>query len=171
MIAVLEIIGGIVGILFMAWVSIMSGFALNVISVVPISLAIFTLSLVAGVYLWSETEFGRRASIVVQFIQLPKIATSALVFMFSFGLDVFPQLVLNNGQSFFGIQFRFLADSQLFFLSSGSTFILGFSLTSIIAIHKLWFYEVGRNEIPAEASETPPSPEIYFDDSTILKDD
>jgi hypothetical protein len=40
-------------------------------------------SVVAGIALWCGTSFGRKASMVVQAIQLPKIISPALIFMFS----------------------------------------------------------------------------------------
>ena len=162
-IAILEVIGGIVGILFMFYGAVASGFEFGFMLVGPISLGIFILSLVAGILLWKGKERGRKASIVVQFIQLPKLMSPALIFMYSFGFDLFPHITLVKDFSNVGIQFRVLADGQLFVNSAGAPLLLGISVPSIIALIKLWNYDPKElNEDSLNAYETPPSPDQYF---------
>ena len=159
-IAILEMVGGVVGILFCIYGSVASGFAFNVMVVIPVSFGIFILSLIAGIYLWKGREFGRKASIVVQFIQLPKFASPAFTFMFSFGFDLFAHLTLSNGFSNLGIQFRFLADGQLFLMTEGTPILLGISIPAIIALIKLQNYRVEETMLTDE--QGPPSPDEYF---------
>src|SRR5258706_9738849 len=87
-IAVLQIIGGLLGIAFTSWT--MATQMSNILSapIGVIEVLIDFLAVVAGIALWRETSFGRKASIVIQLIQLPKIASPAIVFLFSFGFDV-----------------------------------------------------------------------------------
>jgi len=159
-IAILEIIGGIVGILFCVYESVAAGFALNVMVVLPVSLGIFILSLIASIYLWKETSFGRRASIIVQFIQLPKLISPAFTFMFSFGFDLFAHMTLVNDFSTVGVQFRVLADGQLFFMTQQTPVLLGISIPALIALLKLQNYSIEKPNL--ELEQVPPSPDEYF---------
>ena len=162
-IAIFEIVGGVVGILFCIYSSVVSGFAFNVMIVIPISLGIFILSLVAGIFLWNGSEKGRKASMVVQVIQLPKIVSPAFIFMFSFGFDLFPHITLVKDFSNIGVQFRILADGQLFVNSEGAPFLLGFSIPAIIALVKLSNYNANLQHGDSKAvNENPPGPEEYF---------
>lgn len=164
-IAVLEIIGGGVGVLFVVYMSVMSEFAFNVIILMPIFLGIYILSLLAGIKLWERTEFGRKASIVTQFIQLPKLVSPAFTFMFSFGFDLFPHITFVNNLSTMGIQFRLFSDGQMF-LNTQAPLMLGFSLTSIFALIQLWNYDPNAVEEKAsEGDDGPPGPEEYFLDN------
>lgn len=156
-IAVLEIIGGIVGILFIVYASVVSGFAFNVMIIVPISLGIFSLSLVAGVYLWIGHEFGRKASIIIQWIQLPKISLSAITFMFSFGLDAFAHVTFMDDVANLGMQFRLFADGQLFFMTEETPILFGISLPAAFALIKLQNYKIENND-----SQEPPGPDEFF---------
>jgi hypothetical protein len=124
-IAVFEMVGGTVGILFMLYVGLTTSFAWSALFVLPVVLLIFSFSFIAGLYLWRGTEFGRKSSIVVQLIQLPKLMSPFLVFSFSFGFDLFPHLSIMSGFSNVGIQFRVLADGQLFINSSVDGILLG----------------------------------------------
>src|ERR1700753_2948217 len=87
-IAVLEIVGGVVGICFVAWWLLAVPFNLINILLAPIPVGIYVFSLAAGASLWRGKSFGRKASIAVQAIQLPKIISPWLIFMFSFGFDL-----------------------------------------------------------------------------------
>lgn len=170
-ISIVEIIGGVVGILFMVYVAVSSDFALNVMVIIPIGLAIFVLSLIAGVSLWRNTEFGRKVSIVVQFLQLVKVMSPAFTFMFSFGFDLFPHLTLVDGFSTIGIQFRFLADGQFFLMSEGRPIFIGVSIPAIIALIKLQNYRIEDSTSASEPIETPPGPGEYFpQDATTERD-
>jgi hypothetical protein len=163
-IAVLEMVGGGVGILFVLYSTVARGFALSTLEIAPIMIAIFVLSLIAGILLWKGNETGRKASIVVQFIQVSKFASPALIFMFSFGFDLFPHLTLTGDYSNAGIQFRFLSDGQLFLNPEGAPFLLGISIPALIAIAKLWNYDSElQADDRASFEDKPPGPEEYTD--------
>lgn len=83
----LQIIGGLLSMAFTGWAMVtqMSNILSAPIGIIEV--LIDTLAVVAGITLWRETSFGRKASIVVQFIQLPKITSPVIIFLFSFGFD------------------------------------------------------------------------------------
>src|SRR4029077_20383200 len=108
-IAVLEIIGGIVGIILTAWQIAVSPINIFTIIFGLVILGIYVLSLIAGVALWQCRPFGRTASIIVQAIQLPKIISPAIIFTFSFGLDLWIHLLLSETVMNVGFEFRLLA--------------------------------------------------------------
>ena len=131
-IAATEIIGGVSGIAFAIWsflTSPFNGFALLLLA--PIIVAIYVLGIIAGVALWRGAAFGRTASIVVQAIQLPKVTSAIFVFMFSFGFDLWVQIVSLS------FHLRFLASHQLFINKPGMPFDLGISLTALIFLAML----------------------------------
>jgi hypothetical protein len=160
-IAAFEIVGGIVGTLFMIYAAVAAGFAFKVMVIIPIALAIFILSLIAGIYLWKGAEFGRKASIVIQFIQLPKLMSPLLIFTFSFGADVFSHVTFFGEAYAVGLQFRFLSDSQLFVNTDPGFVLFGFSLPAVVALVTLWNY---RPAIPEDLTGelNPPEPNEYF---------
>jgi len=159
-IAVLEMIGGVFGILFLVYVALVYGITMPLVIAGSFFAAISVLSMLAGSWLWQGLPRGRTASLIIQFVQLPKVVSAPLIFMFSFGFDLFPQIGIVGHQTTWGIQFRFLADNQLFINSQESAFVLGVSIPAIIAIGKLWDYDP-VSMIKVEAME-PPGPEVYF---------
>ncbi len=165
-IAALEMVGGAVGLLFIVFVAVESRFSFGVMVVAPLVATIFTLSFLAGVLLWKQKEAGRKASILVQLIQLPKLASPTFTFMFSFGLDFFPMLVELGDRGAIGLQLRFLSDGQLFFFTEGTPFSLGFSISAVVAIFLLWIEgtikPVNDSESPRDE---PPPPPHYFSET------
>lgn len=162
-IAVLEMIGGAVGILYCPYMLIMSGLRLDALIIISLFLLIYILSLTAGIYLWKGTRFGRIASIVVQFLQLPKIISPIASITFSFGFDLYPHLTIIDGFSAVGFQFRFLADGQLFFNSGGAPLLLGFSIPAAVALVKLRNFDPDGIEVAGIFEQLPPSPDEYDD--------
>lgn len=104
-IAGLQIVGGIFGIIFIALE--LNSTQINAASllIAILVLLIYVLSLVAGVLLWREHRWGRPASIIVQAIQLPKLLSPILIFNICFGLDIYPYLMVTN-YGFFGVGFE-----------------------------------------------------------------
>lgn len=160
-ISIFEMIGGATGILFVLSGMALSGFAKSFLLVVPILMAIDGFSLVAGIYLWKETKFGRIASIAVQFIQLPKIASPFLVFAFSFGFDLYLSILSSGGQFTWGVQFRVPSDNQLFINMDLGQAGVGISLVSIIFLAKLLTY-LPEEPATIPSQILPPSPDQYF---------
>jgi hypothetical protein len=115
LIAILEIIGGLCGIVFVALELVAGPTDRQTLILAAIALAVYLFSLIAGITLWIRRPFGRVASIIIQAIQLPKYMSQLLIFMFSFGADAYVYGILTNkAQAIFGFEFKFLAFNQLF---------------------------------------------------------
>jgi hypothetical protein len=164
-ISVLEIVGGVVGIGFVIWALLATPFNAWTLIIAPIAISIYILSLVAGVALWRGNSFGRKASIVVQAIQLPKIISPLVIFMFSVGFDLWVQFLLTRGFSNLGFEFRFLAFSQIFFNVQDAPFGLGVSITACIFLAMLLRHKPGRAEEAAILPPPPPPMAEWRDDS------
>jgi hypothetical protein len=72
------------------------------------------MSLLAGLLLWRDHRAGRMASIIVQVIQLPKVFSSVFSFLFSFGFDVYPYIVVARGVSRVDVGFQLFAFYNLY---------------------------------------------------------
>src|SRR5262245_26314917 len=103
-ISVSEIVGGVAGAGLVIWMLLAAPFNALALIFAPLPFSINILSLVAGVALWRGSSFGRKASIVVQAIQLPKIVSPLIIFMFSFGFDLWVQILLTEGLSNLGFE-------------------------------------------------------------------
>lgn len=115
LIAILEIIGGLSGVVFVALELIAAPPNRATLILGAIALAVYLLSLIAGITLWMERPFGRDASIIIQAIQIPKYTSQVLIFLFSFGFDAYVYgIVTSNAQTVFGVEFKFLAFYRLF---------------------------------------------------------
>ena len=130
-IAILQIIGGVAGIVFMPWTQIPN---INIFSlpVIILEILIDLLAIAAGIALWCETSFGRKASVAVQLIQLPKITSPAILFMFSFGLDFW---VHASPSGIVGFQFSVFC-TQIVLNVPNAPVDFGVSVTAIIALVK-----------------------------------
>lgn len=115
---------------FLVWAMIAqtSNIFSRAIGVVEVLIEIF--AVVAGIALWIETSFGRKASMAIQLIQLPKITSPAIIFMFSFGFDVW---VHASSDGLVGFQTSVFFN-QLFFNVPNAPIDFGFSVTAIIAL-------------------------------------
>ena len=156
-------VGGIAGTLFMLYVAIVSSINWLTLIVLAIMAGVFVLSLFAVFGLWRGTEFGKKASIAIQIIQLPKFSSAIFVLMFSFGFDVFPVMIFSEQFSNIGIQLRFLADGQLYLGPQNAQFGMGFSITALIALAILHNYDPSLQEEKPETFDLPPSPDKFFD--------
>jgi hypothetical protein len=163
-ISVLEIVGGMSGIGFVIWWLMATPFNALTLILAPIPISIYILSLVAGVALWRGNSFGRIASIVVQAIQLLKIVSPLTIFMFSFGFDLWVQILLTRESSKLGFEFRFLSFFQFYYNVQDAPFGLGVSITACIFLAVLFRHKLGRSE---EAAILPPPPPMaeWRDDS------
>jgi hypothetical protein len=158
-ISILEIVGGLFGFIILIWWFLFVPFNTYSLLIVPIPIAIYVLCILAGCWLWKGHRFGRTASIIIQAIQLPKIFSPFIVFMFSFGFDVWIEfLFLPNGLTNLGFQIRFLSFNQLFFNVEQAPTGLGISITALIFLIMLFNYK------PAEFVEetgAPPQPPTF----------
>jgi hypothetical protein len=155
-IAALEMVGGVAGVGLVAWW--LSAAPVNALTILlaPIPVGIYVLSLAAGVALWRGSPFGRRASIVVQLIQLPKLVSPQLIFMFSFGLDLWVHYLRSAEFANLGFEFRLLAFNQLFINAQGAPVGLGISVIAPLFLLVLIRYESDA----ASDVHTPPPPPV-----------
>jgi hypothetical protein len=158
-IAVLEIIGGISGIGIMLWVLVATPTNIYTFIFAAIAAAIYILSLVAGIALWRRRRFGRTASIIVQCIQIPKIISPLVVFMFSFGIDLWVHYLRAAGLSNLGFEFRLGAFNQLFFYVPDAPVGFGVSVTGCIFLMMLLRYKPGQPSPETEPPLPPPPPD------------
>jgi hypothetical protein len=166
-ISVSEIAGGLAGIGFMLWSLMVTPFNGLTLLLAPIPINIYILSLVAGVALWRDNSFGRKASIVVQAIQLPKIVSPLIIFTFSFGFDLWIQLLLSRGFSKLGFEFRTLAFYEFFINVQDAPFGLGVSITACIFLAMLLRHKPGRAKEAAILPPPPPPPPPPMADGEI----
>lgn len=161
-IAGLEIVGGVFGVGIVAWWFLAAPVNTLSLLLAPVPVGINVLSFVAGVALWRGSEFGRKCSMAVQAIQAPKIISPAVVFMFSFGFDLWVHyLVLSEELANLGAEVRFLAFFQLSFGTAGVPVGLGLSITACLSLALLSKYKPG--EISAIDTPPPPPPAEWGD--------
>lgn len=157
-IAVLEIVGGVFGLVLVVWQLAVAPF--NVISLLlaPVAAGIYVLSFVAGVGLWRGSTFGRKASIIVQTIQAPKVISPLITFAFSFGLDFWVHQLWYAEMTNFGFEFRLLAFHHLS-ANVPAPVGLGVSLTALIFLVLLRRYD--PNSVSAMDAPPPPPPAAW----------
>lgn len=113
------------------------------------------MSLVAGVLLWRDHRAGRMASIIVQAIQLPKLVSPLLIFLFSFGLDFYPYIQVEAGVSKVGVDFKLAAFYNLFLNRPGTPVAVGISIPAIVFLAVLIRSKRGGRQ---EKAVPPPPP-------------
>jgi hypothetical protein len=161
-IAVLQIIGGLFGMAFIGWPLVTQTSALvtekwGIISaLIGIGeVLIDLLGVVAGIALWRGTSFGRKASMAIQAIQLPKIISAPLIFMFSFGFDFW----VHASSSALGFQTAFFGNNQVFIGVNVENVPVDFgvSVTAIIALVILNKYKPAARTSLGSSPPLPPS--------------
>ena len=155
LISSLEVAGGFFGLLFLA--KQLPGLRLDiyVILLAPIAISIFLLSFIAGVLLWRDHRAGRMASIIVQTIQLPKVVSPLLTFLFSFGLDFYPYIQINEGRVLHtGVDFKISSFYNLYLNRIGTPFAVGISIPAIFLLIVLLRHKPGSTR----AKPVPPPP-------------
>ena len=156
LIAILEITGGVCGIVFQVPYLLVAPGDGRPLIVAGIVFAIYLLSLVAGVTLLLERPFGRVASIVIQAIQLPKYMSQLLIFMFSFGFDAYLYgMLTNNAQPIFGFEFKFLAFNQLFVNVADAPAGFGISIPASIFLSMLVKYRTNQTSLDDASASDP----------------
>jgi hypothetical protein len=164
-------VGGAVGFGLLVWMLL--GAPLNIPTAVLalLMLAVNALSFVAGVALWSGSRAGRTLSIIIQAIQLPKVVSQQVIFLFSFGLDVWASIAPTAGGGWaLGFHFNFLAMSQVFFNAPvGGFALVGMSLSSIVFLALLIRYK-GEGEADAGGPPTVPPPPPDWQQSPVRDD-
>ena len=159
-IAVLEIVGGVFGLGLVVWQLLAAPSNVFLLLLAPIATGIYILSLVAGVGLWRGSTFGRKASIVVQSVQAPKVISPLVTFAFSFGLDFWIHQLWYEGMTNLGFNFRLLAFYQLS-INVPAPIGLGVSITALVSLVLLRRYD--PNSISAMDMPPPPPPAEWDD--------
>ena len=167
-IAMLEITGGVFGMAFIAWALASAPYNAFTLLIAPVPLGIDALSLIAGVALWRGSSFGRKASIVVQTIQIPKLISPLLTFAFSFGFDAWAHYYLLAGNVVkIGVEFRVLAFNAFHINIQTAQLGLGVSLTACVFLAILFKYQpaAATDELPP-LPPPPPPPDWDIDPET-----
>lgn len=132
-IASLEALGGIIGIIFVVVEMFISDISnIYTIGLGILSINVFCLSLIAGIILWKEHHLGKTLSIIVQLIQLPKIHSPIVIFLFSFGFDFYIIWTFIENFSHLGFNARFLEEHRLMVNVADAPFGIGISIMSCI---------------------------------------
>lgn len=152
-IAAVEMFGGISGFLLCLWVLMTYEPSLFSI-IVFIPLLFNLLSIIAGLNLWKEKPLGRKLSLIIQIIQLPKIVSPLIIMMFGFGPDLWIHILANNGSANLGFQFQVFGFFQLYFNVATAPTGVGISVTSLIFLAVLKKY----NPLDKRHSTEPPLP-------------
>src|SRR5262245_51417873 len=105
-IAILQFVGGLAGISSVFFEMIFRAPRWGDLFLVLVVIAVFAMSLVAGIQLWLNKRSGYGVSALVQLCQLPKIHIDSFGFMFSFGIDLSLLLVQTQGPAGHGFSFR-----------------------------------------------------------------
>ncbi len=91
----------------------------------------------------------------IQVIQLPKIISPTIIFMFSFGFDLW----VHASPPLFGIQFSVFGNNQVFLNVQNAPVDFGISITAIIALLILKKYKpAGRTSL----EPLPPPPPVEW---------
>jgi hypothetical protein len=158
-IAAFEIVGGVAGPAIVVTELARIGFPPDATRLGAVLIAIYLLSLFAGVTLWLDRRCGYSASALVQLVQALKFAGPSFALMLSFGFDVALIHWTHPGPpsvSVVSLNGRVGAHHALWLdPPTGSPVGVGFSLVSVVA---LWFLAKGRARATPEREE-PPAPE------------
>ena len=152
-IAVLEIVGGVTGLGFFGWLLLTGSWTIASLLFGVLITAIDILAIVGGVALWRGTPFGRKASILIQLIQIPKIISPTIIFLFSFGFDLWIHFLTGNELSTIGFQTAVFASTQFFLNVPGAPTGIGVSITGIVFLLVLLKH---KPEEPRESLPPPP---------------
>ena len=161
-ISILEIVGGISGILFAIYLLIVSQHNLYSFLLYPIVFAICILCLSAGALLSRKKELGRKLSIVIQIIQIPKLVSVPLTFTISFGLDIYPYISVIGKTSKAGVDIKFLAFYQFLISLQNAPFGVGVSITSIIFLIILLRGLPESIVRETSGNDLPPEPDVFL---------
>src|SRR5688572_1301239 len=87
MIAILEMLGGVAGVGVVFWQILAAPDEDPSVTLAPVAAALYLFSFVAGLLLWGKKPFGRKASMAIQVLQVPKLMSPQIAFIFSVGCD------------------------------------------------------------------------------------
>ncbi len=150
-IAVIEMLGGLVGIIFsfsfivrfsQQWhIAFPDGSVWLLLFLILIFLIFFIfyiLSLCGGYLLWQQTRWGYRLSIFIQAVQIPTLITANFFYQFISGILFAVGMDFMGGRHGVGVKW-FLGSRWSFSLSSDFTFSLYINLFSLVAlVYLIW---------------------------------
>lgn len=87
-IAIVEMIGGIVGVATFFFLGIKVFSNILIASILSFFIALYILSFLAGLWLWKFSRRGIILSVIMQLLQIPIISFSSLYYKFFSGLNV-----------------------------------------------------------------------------------
>jgi hypothetical protein len=157
-ISVVEIVGGVSGIIAAA-LEVLGGPNGSSAIFLLVFVAVNLLSLYAGVALWLGRSSGRIASIIVQALQLPKIVSPVVIYMISFGFDLYVYFVTGGGSTNAGFEIKLLTFSRFAVNVEDAPLGLGISLVSCIFLAMLLRYK------PAVSLPEPEHPAVSLPES------
>lgn len=132
-------IGGVLGLVGMIGTPVPESLTGPDVILVLLIAGLYILALVAGILLWRDTRLGHNLSIIVQLVQLPKIASSAIAFMINFTFDLSVLAIDLPAPASYTLTVQSQAGSKhmLFIGNPTIPFGIGFSIVSCIFLAKL----------------------------------
>ncbi len=165
----LEMLGGIAGLGLVFWQILAAPDEDPGITLAPVAAALYVFSFVAGLLLWRGRPFGRQASMAVQVLQLPKLMSPQIAFMFSVGCDFWVHYLWREGFTVLGFELKLLAFHQIFINIPDAPLLLGVSVTAPFFLAVL-----GRYNPNPKGSREPPAPPVDWNtnlDSSVRDPD
>ena len=157
----LEMLGGVAGVGTVFWQILAAPDSDPAITLAPIPAALYGFSFVAGLLLWLGRPAGRVASMAVQVLQVPKLMSPQIAFIFSVGCDFWVHYLWRDEFSLVGFELKLLSFHQIFTREQEAPFVFGISLTALFFLAVLGRYK------PADVTLLePPAPPIDWNSSS-----
>lgn len=112
LLAVLEMLGGVAGVGTVFWQILAAPDDDPAITLAPIPAVLYVFSFVAGLLLWLGRPGGRKASMAVQVLQVPKLMSPQVAFIFSVGCDLWVHYLWRDEFSLVGFELKLLASTR-----------------------------------------------------------
>jgi hypothetical protein len=157
MIAILEMLGGVAGVGVVFWQILAAPDEDPSVTLAPVAAALYLFSFVAGLLLWGKKPFGRKASMAIQVLQVPKLMSPQIAFIFSVGCDFWVHYLWREGFTILGFELKLLAFHQIFIAEPNAPFLFGISITAPIFLAVL-----GRYNPNSLSSREPPAPPVEW---------
>ena len=149
-------LGGVAGVGTVFWQILVAPDDDPAITLAPIPAALYVFSSVAGLLLWLGKPGGRKASMAVQVLQVPKLMSPQIAFIFSVGCDLWVHYLWRDEFSLVGFELKLPAFHQIFTSEADAPFVFGISLTALFFLAVLGRYKpnyLSLREPPAPPSE------------------
>jgi hypothetical protein len=154
-------LGGVAGVGIVFWQILAAPDNDPAITLAPIPAALYGFSFVAGLLLWLGRHGGRAASLAVLVLQVPKLMSPQIAFIFSVGCDFWVHYLWRDEFSLVGFELKLLSFHQIFTREPDAPFVFGVSLTALLFLAVL-----GRYKPATVTLLEPPAPPIDWDSSS-----